>query len=132
MQITKKRHFTVDKQLKKPVEMKWLNRLGSWDAMHFTRYKLSELKATPTSFTSKAGTLVSTVKGDMNITYYSPLLTEAHFYWLIDLKLSPRILVDGRLMNIVAGSFKYDNYGDNFYELEITLTPANDEKSIKI
>jgi hypothetical protein len=132
MQITKKRSFTVVNNIKKPIEFKFLNRLGGWDSIQFVKYKTSELKVSPTTFNTKYGTMVSYVTPTTTITYYSTLLTEAHFYWLIDLSLSTRIYVNNKLMNVIPGSFKFDTYTDTFYQLEINLTPVVDEKYIKM
>lgn len=131
MQITRKRHFTVAPSLKSPVEFKFLNRLGGWDALQFSKYHVTDLKVVPTTFSTRYGTSVSFIKPDTAITYYSVLLTQDQYYWLFDLSLSPRVVVDGRLMNVMPGSFKYDNISD-FYELEITVSPAVDEKYLKM
>lgn len=132
MQITSKRSFTVANNIKKPIEFKFLNRLGGWDSIQLVKYKATELKVTPTTFNTKNGTMVSYISPLTTITYYSTLLTETHFHWLIDLKLSTRIFVDNKLMNVIPGSFKFDTYTDNFYLLEISLSPAVDEKYIKM
>ncbi|MDO7874322.1 hypothetical protein Q5H93_06225 [Hymenobacter sp. ASUV-10] len=112
--------------LRQPLEVRFVNRRGGWDALSFTRSREGQLKTKPVLYNSLRGERVLRFDADSEETLFTPWLPASHEPWLRDLLLSPYVTVDGAYVKLKAHTLNRNN-DDDLVSLTLTYQPEYDE-----
>lgn len=125
------RTLKVSKDIPFPNKVLFMNRLGGWDIIQVRKDADTSIKFKSSSFVNTFGSRNYSVAADTTTTYYSSYLTKPEFTWLIDLKMSPVIFLNGVYVLQQDGEFKLDSAA-GLFNYELVVSPEYDENAISL